>query len=274
MDNNLIPPFIMREAGIEVNEVPKIHAIEPSIEHHSIYFRQDNLRIPLALWGIFSYFPTRKPTEDDMSDNLNLLMLTPDGPDWNPHSDVYARNEEQFLDWKGDLIQPQYRQRVLIDDTDTDAFLSDLSGSSTDLTTSENLAIDHCCEQALVMSTTALCLNDHLETPAATSVQAGAINSTLDLTTFASNLVERGAYSKFGMSIGSMHCTIDDVNDLFTSDITATHAEPPKGVSAKHLAKVWKIDLESAKRTLEVTSQCRPNQLAPPRTSGGDMVLR
>ena len=25
MDNNLIPPFIMREAGIQVREIPKIH---------------------------------------------------------------------------------------------------------------------------------------------------------------------------------------------------------------------------------------------------------
>ena len=30
MRNNLLPPFILRQAGIEVNDVPKIHTNEPS----------------------------------------------------------------------------------------------------------------------------------------------------------------------------------------------------------------------------------------------------
>ena len=32
MEHNLIPPFIMREAGMEVNECPKIHCDDPTIE--------------------------------------------------------------------------------------------------------------------------------------------------------------------------------------------------------------------------------------------------
>ena len=43
MDNNLVPPFIMRESGLEVNEVPKIHASEPSVENHSIYCPEQSL---------------------------------------------------------------------------------------------------------------------------------------------------------------------------------------------------------------------------------------
>ena len=38
MTNNLIPPFIMRQVGIEINERPKIHSDNPGVEDHLIYF--------------------------------------------------------------------------------------------------------------------------------------------------------------------------------------------------------------------------------------------
>ena len=37
MDHNLVPPFIMRKAGLEVDEQAKIHTTQPSKENHSIY---------------------------------------------------------------------------------------------------------------------------------------------------------------------------------------------------------------------------------------------
>ena len=56
MSNNLIPPFIMRENGIMVNECAKIHCVDPTREDHAIIFKGYDLRIPLRLHGIFSYF--------------------------------------------------------------------------------------------------------------------------------------------------------------------------------------------------------------------------
>ena len=38
MTVNLIPPFMMKIAGIEINKCPKFLAKQPTIEHHSIYF--------------------------------------------------------------------------------------------------------------------------------------------------------------------------------------------------------------------------------------------
>ena len=64
MNHNLIPPFIMREAGITVNGVPKIHQKNPKNHHHTLYFNKQSLRIPLKLNGIFSYFETTKPTDN------------------------------------------------------------------------------------------------------------------------------------------------------------------------------------------------------------------
>ena len=47
----------------------------------------------------------------------------------------------------------------------------------------------------------------------------------------------------------------EDALDAFMS--SAAHAGKPKGISAEQLSKVWRIDLATAERTLEVTSQHR-----------------
>jgi len=63
MKVNLIPPIMMRMAGLHVNECSNFLAIgEPSGEHHSIYFPDEELRITLLLEKVVSYIPTRSPT--------------------------------------------------------------------------------------------------------------------------------------------------------------------------------------------------------------------
>ena len=42
MTHILLPPFLLREAGIHINEVPKIHVISPTEEHHAITFQETN----------------------------------------------------------------------------------------------------------------------------------------------------------------------------------------------------------------------------------------
>ena len=102
MKNNLIPPFVMREAGIKVYDTPKIQMSEPTTEDHSICFPETGFRIPLSLWGMFSYFPTSKPTALLMKETEDIYLLTPSR--WNPHDDSYATNEENMLDWEGNMV--------------------------------------------------------------------------------------------------------------------------------------------------------------------------
>lgn len=107
MNNNLIPPFILLKAGLKVrNDVPKIHVESLTVSDHAIEFpEQENgaaLRIPLQLWGVFSFFHTRAPTNKEAAE-LNPLLLTPDSNHWNPHSEHFAKNEESMLDWEGEM---------------------------------------------------------------------------------------------------------------------------------------------------------------------------
>ena len=122
MNHNLIPPFMMREAGIKLNEVPKIQVEDPTEDDHAILFEETGFRIPLSLWGIFSYFPTTKPTHDELVEPAEVYLLTPTR--WNPHSDAYARNEEMMLDWEGNVRPKKERVRVVLDEIEDNEALT------------------------------------------------------------------------------------------------------------------------------------------------------
>ena len=85
-----MPPFILREAGLEVNDTPKIQGKDPTIHDQSIYFPSSDVRITLSFNGILSYFPCRTPTIIELYKS-DVLTMTPDGHSWDPHccKDMY-----------------------------------------------------------------------------------------------------------------------------------------------------------------------------------------
>ena len=86
MDDNLIPPFILQEAGLTVRERAKIYCDEGTMteEDHTIQEFKTGLFITIQLRSIFSYFPTRKPNLDDLDGGIEVTM-TPEGPSWNAY---------------------------------------------------------------------------------------------------------------------------------------------------------------------------------------------
>ena len=127
MSHNLLPPFMLREAGIHINEVPKIHVTSPTEEHHAITFQETNFRIPLTLHGTFSYLPTSKPTTQELEEPEDVFILIP--TTWNPHSDAYVINEESMLDWEGNMKhEKDHEKRVVLEDIPSDdTIISSLS---------------------------------------------------------------------------------------------------------------------------------------------------
>ena len=112
----MIPPFIVREGGVIVNDVFKIHVKDPSVEDHLIAFPDESdLRIPLYLSGIFSFFHTRRPEE-----YYKKLFLTPDASDWNPHCASFENRERTMLDFRGDISEKSrwLRDPQVFDDSD------------------------------------------------------------------------------------------------------------------------------------------------------------
>ena len=64
MKHNLLSPFIMRLAGLEVNDQPEFMIRNLTTKHHSVYFKENDIRLPLAIKGIVSFLPTRKPSQE------------------------------------------------------------------------------------------------------------------------------------------------------------------------------------------------------------------
>ena len=106
MTNNLIPPFMMRKAGIKVSDTPKIQCNMPTADDHAIYFMETNLRTHLSLHGVFSYFPTSKPTENKLMALGDIYLLT--STNWNPPCDLYSTNESNITDWEENTIDHKH----------------------------------------------------------------------------------------------------------------------------------------------------------------------
>ena len=54
MEHNLIPPFIIRTDGVEINDAPKTNCKDPEFDDHSISFDYSDLRTPFQLDSVFS----------------------------------------------------------------------------------------------------------------------------------------------------------------------------------------------------------------------------
>ena len=49
-----------------------------------------------------------------LQETEEVYLLTPSR--WNPHCDSYAQNEENMLDWEGNMVERKDRMQILIED--------------------------------------------------------------------------------------------------------------------------------------------------------------
>lgn len=281
MENNLIPPFVMREAGVVVNDTPKIQATDPTTSTHAISFPETGFRIPLSLRGVFSYFPTSRPTLLQLQHYDEVYMLTP--TEWNPHCSSYEKNEAMMLDCNGEMAMRQPAKRYLM------STVAAIDGMALTVSAVEKSFVD----DRFTFSEDAD-ENEHAYLP---------FSDQLDCASLYSRMVACAELGEFSMSIGATLATsqrylFDDPEDTTeasgtTSDeglpikddtttlvdeyydrvqagdslddimVSAAHGLRSQGVDAKHLSKIWRIDHKDAERTLEVTSQRAVRQENP-----------
>ena len=299
MDHSLVPPFMLREAGIQVNERAKIHTEDPSPTDHAIIFPETGLTVPLSLYGIFSYFPTTTPTQRTLSKPPDVYMLTP--TTWNPHSDSYAINEESILDWEGHIKERRHwEHRVVLDDIPgDDAMISALS-----LNDAEESAIDQVLD---VLDDDEEHIHpDYQEIPRETddiTLILGSVSAVLDPVMMCARMMKRATIGAFQMSVGSTNAeggnlvetvTEEDENDSSDDEsdsdekelnefdpfgeesfgfeveadleefmASATTANATRGVTPERLSKIWRISPDDAKLTLETTTQNSIRQQDP-----------
>jgi hypothetical protein len=114
MEHNLLPPFLLREAGWLVNDVARIHTNHVTEFTHSLVLEHEHVHIPLSLKGVFSYFTTVAPTHREfrLAEDAMCHHMTPSDYDWNPNVDAYARAEDSYLDWQNRLVPLRDREDV------------------------------------------------------------------------------------------------------------------------------------------------------------------
>ena len=248
MDHNLIPPFIMREAGLLVNDVPKIHCHSPTKYDHSIQWPGvKELLIPLKLHGIFSYFPTQPCPEFGWEGNEKVLHVTPQGPAWDPNSDHFAKNEENLVDYEGEIVQtptrieleiPEYEYEAInVSEVSVENVMNDAIRDAPDLLINE-------------FETPSMCLEPPM------SIE-GKICSLYDDDQFLDSLMTRDVINKYIVQVGSTDVSDDEwfVSNLDEIEIGDVKATGAKGVSADHLSKIWRISLQEAESTIKGTRQ-------------------
>ena len=265
MDHNLIPPFIMRSGGAVVKDVPKIQCPDPTVKDHSISFHDSELKIPLLLNGIFSYFNTRKPSEDELQE-CEKVFITPDASDWNPHCLSYENNENSMLDFHGEMTDVSMRDsdEVIFPEGTLDDLYELPTVSSTSLEEQINANI-----------------SSNFTVPP--SILDDPISPDFDVE-FYEALSFRGEISKMEASIGSCNLsssdsdpfcvdkpyfgTIDHLKDILDpeemdyldSKLSALRADKSKGPSKEFLSKLWMVSEPLAEAALDHNTQlCRQN---------------
>ena len=112
MNHNLIPPFILDEAGLEVDTQPKIHSKNLSVDSHSIFGTATEIRIPLNLRGVFSSFNSKSLNSEEIHDckSYDTIDLTPDCSSWNPTNTSWDDQKDSLLDSDGNIPSPLVRE--------------------------------------------------------------------------------------------------------------------------------------------------------------------
>ena len=287
MTHNLLPPFMLREAGIYINEVPKNHVTSPTEDHHAITFQETNFQIPLSLHGTFSPFPTSKSNIQELEEPEDGYVLTL--TIWNPHSDAYVINEEQMLCWEGDMKPEKDHEKRVV--------LEDIPSSYTMIS---SLAL--CDKEQMVVSSYFVHQDEDINAVHGFGVEHQlyqALNMRNEHGQFAMNIGATSIFDQTYLGDGDSQDTSDDddtsldnSDDYFdpmeldddtyeilldTFMASTAQAGKTRGVDPKHLSKIWRISHEDAQRTIDVTTQMsiRTDDPALSRNdSTNDMMLR
>ena len=90
LGHSLVCPNQLRVFGIRVNDTPCQYS--KKLEHAITVPEEDDLKIPLSMRGVISYFPTHKPSEEEFK-NCRRIVMCSDQP-WDPNNPSFETQED------------------------------------------------------------------------------------------------------------------------------------------------------------------------------------
>ena len=209
----------------------KIQVVDPTEDDHAIFFPEMNFHIPLSLWGIFPYFPTSKPTQDELVEPSDMYILTP--TTWNPHSEHYAHNKENTLDWEGNMKEKKdhVEWRIVLDELEEDT-------SSLFISEVESIAIsDTFLDEEEPMMTSSPYNDDVI------AAMTAQISTTLHTGTLYEVIKDRAEDGIFKANIGSTNVYIEtmmmDDNNSSSADSDTSMEEGDGDMSVINMFGDW-----------------------------------
>ena len=105
-----------------MNDVTRIHIQdEVTREIHSIILPKVYLRILLCCSAVFSCFESQYLTDKEIEEceTMDMVLVNPDSNVWYLCFNSYAKQEENFLNFRGELKHPtEPKRRKIIDERD------------------------------------------------------------------------------------------------------------------------------------------------------------
>ncbi len=256
LENNLLPPFILRQAGLQVNDTAKIHCADPTVDDHCITFPGNDLCIPLHLDGIFSFFHTCKP-EDDELQSCDKMFITPDENHWNPYCTSFSLNEASMLTYDG-CIADTNRQghHVMEVDDESNGYVAVVKISDTDIVL-DNVADSAFAPEILNVEENDDCagLADALNKRGEISKMMGTVGSA----TVVDDTCEIFSHPSHG-TIDALKCLLatslgQDAIDTVEAQVKSAMASSSKGVTKDMLSKIWVVSEDLAQGAIDRNTQ-------------------
>ena len=220
---NLLPPFLLREAGWKVNDVPRVHCEDPGNDDHCLIL-PGVAKIYMTLRSTFSGFESYAPTIKEVEDAYEkgeILVMSPER--WDPSSDVFEDNEDSLTNYDGSVIGSRKRKT---------SFLT----ASSVMEQGKRDCMNDCY----------ICESDD----AARSLVS--ISAVYDI----SSMCERLQGREEALAISTSLCTTSVVTEDVLFDVGTLQGQPrSSAISPAELSRVFGIDRQTAKATLRVTSQ-------------------
>ncbi len=113
MQHTLICPNQLRARGLIADDCPRHLSPRDNPSSHSIYDPDEDFRLPLSLKGVTSYFTSRTPTAREI-ETCKWITLS-DDQEWDPHSQGFQEQEENFTCHSQFLPYGQEQDRTLFE---------------------------------------------------------------------------------------------------------------------------------------------------------------
>ena len=201
----------------------------------------------------------------------DVYVLTPER--WNPHTDAYARNEDNIVDWEGNLKEVKDRIMTLdlnqVNNDDLDHRRYSISGVESKLNdcictirddensrcTYENSQMEWANNDAQMKEISSMYLVDELGTLLERKMNLGYDQIAIGATTTSGDEPDSFVYPDGEEeSTSDDDISLEDLEQSFNLDevfASGVRASEQRGIDAEHLASIWRISYVE-------TTQCGP----------------